>query len=491
MNPRRWILAAGAGAGLLYILSYYVAISARHTVELFPWRPLGEWRIGSPVGLASFYALLLAGLFLLYLLAFIKIRRSPAAGRNLRGAVYAGAILAILVLLFVPSFLSKDLFDYMVHGRILTLHRANPFEVPASAFPPDEFLRAMGWPQYTTMYGPGWVSACALLSWIFPGSLAGSVLAYKTLFAAAHLGNGLMIGSLLRSWGRPSLEGELLYLWNPLLILQVAGQGHNDVFLMTCVLLGLHFAQRHAAAREVLDEALAVICLTLSILVKYVTAPLLALYLAVRWRETGGIAGLGRAALLAILAAAVLLVGYMPYMAGMDLLHFLRPYEHAAYQGGALMLLDQFVKWQIGADPRGIYPESVADIMLVASTMLAAVLAAFGVILLLRVRELPRVPQYGLYVLLFYLLAAAALLRVSYGVWIVALAALVPPGLVRRVAFLTSATLLSLEVFWVYAIRMAPTGISLHREQAFATLVAVGVPIAYLLAGSVRARAGR
>lgn len=482
---------AGAGAGLLYLLFYYVAISARHTVEIFPWRPLGEWGIESPVGLASFYLVILAGLFALYVLSFVKIRRSPATAGKLRGAVYAGAILAIVVLLFLPSLLSKDLFDYMVHGRILALHRANPFEIPATAFPPDEFLRAMGWPQYTTMYGPGWVSTCALLAWIFPGSLAGSVLLYKLLFAAAHLGNGLLIGSLLRSWGRPSLEGEFLYLWNPLLILQVAGQGHNDVFLMTWVLLGLLFAQRHAAGREALDEALAVVCLTLSILVKYVTAPLLALYLAVRWRETGGVAGLGRAGLLAILAAAVLLVGYMPYMAGMDLLHFLRPYEHAAYQGGSLMLLDQFVKWRTGADARGVYPESVADIMLMASTMLAAVLAASGVVFLLRARELPRVPRYGLYVLLFYLLAATALLRVSYGVWIVALAAIVPSGLARRVAFLTSATLFALEIFWVYAIRMAPTGLSVHREQALATLVAVGVPIAYLLAGSVRARRAR
>ena len=44
---------------------------------------------------------------------------------------------------------------------------------------------------------------------------------------------------------------------------------------------------------------------------------------------------------------------------------------------------------------------------------------------------------------------------------------------------------MSLEIYWVYAIRMMGSGVSTHREQALATLVAVGVPISYLLAGLV------
>jgi len=51
-------------------------------------------------------------------------------------------------------------------------------------------------------------------------------------------------------------------------------------------------------------------------------------------------------------------------------------------------------------------------------------------------------------VLLPYLLGATALLRVSYGVWIVSLAALLGAGPLRRAALLFSATIFSLDLYW-------------------------------------------
>jgi hypothetical protein len=477
---------SAAGSAALYLLFYYVPVSAGHTMEVYPWRPLGDWAIRSPVGLALFYAAILAGLFAIYGFSARRLRDKEAGWSGIRGAVFAGAAVAALVLLFLPSFLSKDLFDYMVHGRILALHRANPFQVPAEAFPPDDFLRAMGWPQFTALYGPGWISTCALLSWLAPDNVPGSVLLYKLVFFASHMVNGLLIGALLRGWGRKGLQGELLYLWNPLVILQVAGGAHNDGFLMTWVLLALLFYQRRDPLRGFYDEALAVVCMGLSILIKYVSAPLLGFLIAVRWREGKGLAGLGRVVILGALALAVFLLGYQPYVSGMDILHFLRPYEHGAYQGSALMLLDQAVKKLIPADSRGIYPEAVADIMLGASTTIAVLMALAGLVLLFRTRREEDVPRSGLYMLLAYLLVGTALLRVSYGVWIVALAALTLPGLARGTALVASGSLNALEIFWVYSILMAGAGVSIHREKALATLVAVGLPIAYLLAGFIR-----
>ncbi len=229
----------------LLLLSYYVGISAGHTIEVFPWRPFGDWRIASPAGLAAFYGAILAGLFVLYGLA----ARWTAGLRSsddlrVKRVVYAGTAVMILVMLFVPSLLTKDVFDYMVHGRILAIHRANPFEVPAAAFGADAFVRAMGWPQYTALYGPGWVSTCALLAWLAPDDVAGSLLLYKILFGAVHLANGLLIRALLKAWKRPALTGEILYLWNPLVLMQVVGQAHNDGFLVLWALLGLFLMRR-------------------------------------------------------------------------------------------------------------------------------------------------------------------------------------------------------------------------------------------------------
>ncbi len=491
MRPHRTLLLIGGGSLALYLLFFCVAVSAAHTVPITTFEPLRSWRIESPAGLAFFYAVALAGLIALYVLGLRRVRSLGEGSREGRRAVYAFAAAASLLLMFVPHLLSKDVFDYMVHGRILAVHRANPFQTPADAFPADEFLKAMGWPQFTTLYGPGWVSACALLAIVSPGTVTGSLLVYKIFFATVHLLNGALLGALLRDRGRPALVGEYLYLWNPLVVLQTAGEAHNDAFLMMWVLLGLLFLERRGAVSGFYDEALGVICLAVSVLVKYVTAPILLFALVVRARSSGGGRGLARAALLALIAAAVLVIGYLPYAAGMDLLHFLRPYQMGNYQGGALMVVSLIVDKLMGAGAPGAASEAAADLMRSISAALTLLLALWGVILLVRVRSDEEIPRFGLYVLMAYLLGATALLRVSYGVWIVTLAALSRPALIRRAAVLFSATLLALEVYWVYAIRMMGTGVSHHRVQAAATVVAVGVPILYLLAGFVRRRGRR
>ncbi|HXI04490.1 MAG TPA: hypothetical protein VNI57_15055, partial [Candidatus Saccharimonadales bacterium] len=469
-------------------LFYYVPISTRHTVEVFHLRPLGDWAVRPPFALAGFYAGILAALFGFYLMAYRETGRLAGGERRAaRGAVYAGTAAVILVLLFLPSLLSKDVFDYMVQGRILVLHRANPFQISGSAFGSDAFVRAMGWPQYTTLYGPGWVSACALLSWLAPGNLAGSLLVYKAVFAAVHLANGLIIAALLRGWGRDPLGGEILYLWNPLVILEVVGQGHNDGFLMLWALLGLLLIQRRESIRTFYDESLGTVCMTISILIKYVTGPLLVFLLAARWRERGGVRGLVRAIGLAFVALGVALVGYMPYASGMDFFNFLRPYNHGSYQGGTLMLLNMVLHKFMGET--GLGGERAGDIMLLTGTVLALLTLALALLLAFRTRNEQDVARNGLIVLFGYILVVTALLRVSYGVWIVSLAVLVAPGLLRRSALIFSASVMTLDIFWVFAIRSMGSGAPVYREQALSAVVAVGVPISYLLAGVARKKA--
>lgn len=483
-SPRALVLL-GAASAILYLVFYYVPISARHTLEAYPWRPLGSWTIDSGSRLAFFYLVLLASLFGLYAAALRHALRHRGEEAGSRRVVLAGAVAMIAVLLFVPSLLSKDVFDYMVQGRLLAVHHLNPFQVTADSLPADEFVRAMGWPQYTSLYGPGWVSTSGLIARISPAGLPGALLVYKILFGIVHLLNGLLIGVLLRGWGRRPLWGQVAYLWNPLVVLQVAGEAHNDAFLMLWVLLGLLFVQRSSAGSGLSDEALGTICLSVSVLTKYVTAPVLALALAARAREAGGAAGLKRAIGLGALAAAVFVAGYLPYAGGIDTAMLLRPYEHGHYQGGALMILDMALKKVAGTEEP---PAWVGASMKGTGLALTLMLAAWAALLMWRTRRLEEVPGNALRILLGYLLVVAPLLRVSYGVWIVALAALTRAGPLRRAALLFSVSLMALEVYWVYAVRMLGGGVSIHREQAVATLVALGVPISYLLAVQIRRR---
>lgn len=485
MSVARRLAAIALGAVVLYVLYDYVPISARHTMEIVSLKPLGSWSIESPAGLAIYYASIVAGLMGLYVAGW-RETRSTADQAGARRVVYLGAAAAAIVLVFSSSLLSKDVFDYVGQGRILSVHRANPFATAATEYPDDPFMKRMGWPQFTSLYGPGWVSACGIMAWIAGGSVEASVLAFRAFFTAVHLLNGFLIGALLRGWGVPSLAGELLYLWNPLVLIQSVGQAHNDAFLMLWVLLGLLFLQRRPRAGSFFDEAFGAVCMTVSILVKYVTAPILLFSLAALRRERGGHSGWIRVGALAAIAAAVFAIGYMPYVSGMDLLHFLRPYQHGSYQGSAMMVLDMILKKAMGSGVPALAAEG--SVMRVTGALLAGGLAALTLVLLARIRDLRQVPSASLVVLFTYLLAVTALLRVSYAVWLVALAALPVGKALRRAVVLFSGSLFALDVYYVYAIRSAGDAADLHRGRAIATLVALGVPSLYLLARRIRGR---
>jgi len=483
-SPARTLLIAGACSLAVYLVYFYVPISAAHTASVGDLRPLGDWRIGSAPGLSLSLGAILAGLFVLYALAYRAVRANGEGRPWTRRLVYGFAAASAILLMFLPSLLSRDVFDYMVQGRILAIHRANPFQAPAEAFAPDEFVQAMGWPQFTSLYGPAWVSAAGILAFLSPGTLAGSLLIYKILFAASHLLNGLLIGALLRGWRRPSIGAELLYLWNPLILLTVSGDAHNDAFLMMWVLLGLLFIQRGSLGFGRFEEMLGAVCLTVSILIKYVTAPFLLLHMVVALRRRGWRV----AAAVAAIAAAVFVLGYLPYLRGMDPLSLLRPYQMGHYQGGSLMVASMAASrlWPSGV--AGTLSATASGAMKALSLGLTILLAGWSIAVVSRARREEDLPGAGLKVLFPYLLLVTPLLRVSYGTWIVALASLLAAGPLRRAALLFSASLGALNLYWVFSIRMASSTLPLHRFQAAATLVAVGVPILYLLANLWRRR---
>src|SRR5205823_10504562 len=126
------------------------------------------------------------------------------------------------------------------------------------------------------------------------------------------LANCLLVYRLARRLGGDGPGALLLYAWNPLVLIETAGSGHNDAAMMTFALLGLLLATR---GRLLWGLA----ALVLSVLVKYLTALLLLFYVL---HALGRQPTRGRAAALAAKMGAVggLLVGalFVPFWAGPD-----------------------------------------------------------------------------------------------------------------------------------------------------------------------------
>src|SRR5439155_22484065 len=111
--------------------------------------------------------------------------------------VIAVGVLFHAVAVAIPLLLSHDVYYYVAYGRIATLHHANPYLIPPSAYPSDPthpFL-SVDWLHITSLYGPAFVQLASLLTKLIRG-LSGLILAFKLLSGLASLATMLIVASL-------------------------------------------------------------------------------------------------------------------------------------------------------------------------------------------------------------------------------------------------------------------------------------------------------
>jgi hypothetical protein len=180
---------------------------------------------------------------------------------------------------------STDIFNYIVNGRVTAVYHQNPYYVPAAMFP-DDPLYLYASPKQTHFPAdaklPVWTGMSIFLAWLAGDDPTTNLLLYRGVFLGFNLLNLTLIAVLLRKLA-PSflLTGMIIYAWNP--IVAVYGQSKTDtvmVFFLLLAILLLVTAHRRSA----------MVVLGLSVLVKLLTLPLVAVYwlreLRLRqWRE--------------------------------------------------------------------------------------------------------------------------------------------------------------------------------------------------------------
>ena len=200
--------------------------------------------------------------------------------------VWLGVLLAGGIYLVTRGLLSHDIGTYAGYSRLLAKYHANPYFVPLSSFPQDPVIPIDDWKAVASAYGPIWMIICAVLGWLLKHPTPGTyVIGFRVFALTMHLLNTLLVGSILRMMGRsPRIcaLGMLLYGWNPLVLLESALNGHNDVFMLTFVLLGILLLARAEQRGELLHARgylPPILAFTLAVLVKFPILPVLAAYL--------------------------------------------------------------------------------------------------------------------------------------------------------------------------------------------------------------------
>ena len=182
----------------------------------------------------------------------LLIGATAAMTTSLAGALYFGehgrlalspvtilivALLLRLMFLFAPPQLSDDIYRYLWDGSNL-IGGTNPYKTSPSALAPLPGQKAIhsriNHPQYVTIYPP-----MALI--IFAGGAvsSGTVTGLKGFLVLIDMGLCAMIIMLLKKFEMPVWR-SVLYAWNPLPVLEIAGSGHVDGTGMALVLTALY-----------------------------------------------------------------------------------------------------------------------------------------------------------------------------------------------------------------------------------------------------------
>jgi hypothetical protein len=176
----------------------------------------------------------------LYWLAWQVVRR--VRGRLAWAVVILGAVISAAALLPVYPFGSTDIYDYIMHGRMLGIYGANPFVKLASQFRYDLFYQYVGWPDAPSAYGPlweipaGWLAAAVNSRWgmqVIP-----NVIAFKLFVGLFLAGSAVVVAAILRRVSpERTLTGVLLLTWNPIILWETLGNGHNDIVMAFWILV--------------------------------------------------------------------------------------------------------------------------------------------------------------------------------------------------------------------------------------------------------------
>jgi alpha-1,6-mannosyltransferase len=260
-------------------------------------------------GLGTFLLSLML-LFGLYLGALCLLRF--ASGRWLV-VIAAGFGVAFTLTLWPTIALgSTDLYHYILDGRALALHGGNPLVRPPEDFGNDRLSYILFYnTENTGAYGPLFYSLAAIASRLGGDDLVRSTVAMKGLALLWLFGCMTfiyLIGERIRAGN--GAAALLVFAWNPLVLFEVAGSGHNDI--------GVAFFGLLACWLAITDRwRWAPTALALGVLVKPTTLLLLPALLIWLWTRPER-PHLSQLALAVAGAAGVVLVAYLPFWSGAD-----------------------------------------------------------------------------------------------------------------------------------------------------------------------------
>ncbi len=169
------------------------------------------------------------------------------------------------ILLFAFPFLSDDVFRFIWDGR-LWQQGINPFN-----HLPTYFLEAgnevdgldnslfdqLNSPEYFTIYPPVNQLVFYTSAWLFPNSIWWSAFVMKVFLFASEVGTILLLPRVLKQY-EVSIKNALIYILNPLIIIEVCGNLHFEGMMVFFLLMAIFLFQKKQLNTSAIAFALSI-----------------------------------------------------------------------------------------------------------------------------------------------------------------------------------------------------------------------------------------
>jgi hypothetical protein len=219
----------------------------------------------SPLAAIAFVLAVLL-LFWCQFLAMSAVARASAGRWRWLGITAPLAFAATLV--WMQPVTTTDLYGYVARGYLMVHLHLNPMTNQALLLPGNLLVNRPPAP-----YGPAWLLLCGLYSMVAGNNLLLNLLLFKLTSVACLALSSWLLYRLAQRMGIGSPASVVMFFaWNPLVLFEAIGNGHNDIAMMTFVLAALLLTSyRHPRS--------ALVLLVLGALIKYTAALLIPLWL--------------------------------------------------------------------------------------------------------------------------------------------------------------------------------------------------------------------
>ena len=200
------------------------------------------------------------------IILFNKKKENNFTKKHLIGIVVVVSILSFIIL---PNN-SQDVYYYMSVGRLDVKYNVNIYRnLHASVieeYPEDEIVQSSQPLKVLFAYGPLWYLVCKFFGSLPINSTWIMLYLYKLFIMLMHLLNAYIIFKMSKEENK--IRNTLIYALNPLIIFEGLINAHNDMIMLTTMILAIYFKKKD-------NLSIAVLFVSLGALIKYVPILLL------------------------------------------------------------------------------------------------------------------------------------------------------------------------------------------------------------------------